>query len=238
LKVAARVAVRSDTLLTMEQAFNAKNVYPPHMRQIPGTQTYKGDIEKGYELEITDVDVDPTMSPKMNGISYKNLDEVIDDFSMYKSIGGKLQFTPSSGTVDGIQYKLNKYEYDDTKQEEQLVIEMHFSNPKLTEIHMDVTTNLNGAVFKSLSLVSPKVANFGPLANDQNWGEIAATLGMDVFDPITEIYEPASRAVEHAAFIKMKIFMDKNNIKQGGFFDWVRVNGHSIVDGGLVLKKT
>jgi len=237
LQIAARVAVRSDTLLMIDKAFNDKGIYPPFMRQVPGTNNYKGEIEKGYELEVTDVDVDPSMKPKMNGIQYKDLNEAIDEFAILKKMGGKLQFVPNTGTVDNIRYNIDKYEYNDVKQEESLSIEMHFSNPELTEVHMDVTTNLNGAVFKTLVLTNKnKNDKFESLANDQRWDEIASSMGVKDFDPITKIFEPASKAVENAAWVKLGPFMNKNKINEGAFFDWVRANSHSVVDGVLKLK--
>lgn len=68
LRIAARVAARSDVLNAVDAAFDAAGVYPPVMKEVsPGV--YEGEIDAGWTLEAKDAKGGATYRLNQKGIA-------------------------------------------------------------------------------------------------------------------------------------------------------------------------
>lgn len=245
LRIAARISTRTNTLLEVERAFDSKGAYPPFMKQTPGSNSYRGDVGKGYEFEVIDIDIDPTMSPKITskgkdvwvyklpgGKTPENvnvrdvLSEAVDKVIKVIGTTSPGSFAPHNGEFGGHSYQLKDYSYDGSTYNEKIDIMLDGN------FELDVSTTPSGSDFHKFIVSGVDITED---ANKQDWGAAANRMLIESFDP-TEYFTLVGGAVENAAWVKLQKFMVENSLKEGEFFDWIRANGHSVDNGEVVLK--
>lgn len=77
LRIAARIAGASDVQNAVTRACLPYGVYEPYMKQV-GPDTYVGDFDTGWELEVQEVPGD--FKVKLNGRAVKSLNKAVQAF--------------------------------------------------------------------------------------------------------------------------------------------------------------
>jgi hypothetical protein len=226
-----KIASRTDVLLEVERAFNAKGIYPPIMNSI-GPDIYEGEIDTGFTLTVKETQ--SGLDVKLNNQSVTNLSEAISEYRRLKSQPGAaiqqaIKIAPTSGSVSGRHYELMKYNFNGSDKEH---ISVKWKDSNHNEIDFEAITDLS---FPKPSHFIRFIVNGRDVvaeANNNDWQAVMNYVNSSSGDHVTDFFDPANKILEDVAKKHQNdIGWPPDDGSDIGFSQWIMDCGHAVVNG-------
>jgi hypothetical protein len=251
LRLAARVAAHnykfrwagpSDVIPWIRGYFeNTHNIWMA-LKEV-GKDEYEAEIEDGLILTVKGKNADKESIAKgetqlfVNGDPVESLPEAAELIKeLKKEHGVEAMIAPYRGNANGFDYELKKYNYDHNRNYE----ELHVLITDRSGNKIEIDTTSQGAGNTKFNKLLMNGTDVTQAANDMNWAEVGKYYkpkAGEAFDIEKDIYVPVTEAVEDSAAENAK-GMGRWTSGPGTFFDWIRSQGYSIIDGKVTPKKS